>query len=209
MPNPVLDGLARAKLWLADGTFKLLPSLFFQLYTIHFKSVPGINSATVYCLLQNKTQAVYVRALDEIKRIISLANPEKILLDFESAASNAFTATYPNARILVWYFRLTQSILRKVNEIGMKSDYESDGNLRNAVRCLPALALVPSTDVAEAFWILVDYMPEHEKMPKLLAYFEHTHIRGRRCPGRNESYRSALYPIETWNHFKSALEKHC
>ena len=88
----------------------------------------------------------------------------------------------------------------------MKSDYESDDNLRIAVRCLPALAMVPSTDVAEAFWILADYMPEHEKMPELLAYFEHTFIRGRRRPGRNECYRSAIYPIETWNHFESASE---
>ena len=44
-----------------------------------------------------------------------------------------------------------QSILRKVNEIGMKSYYESDYNLRIAVRCLYTLAMVPATDVAEAF----------------------------------------------------------
>ena len=74
------------------------------------------------------------------------------------------------------------------------------------MRCLPALAVVPSTDVAEAFWTLADYMPGHEKMPELLAYFEHTYIRGRRRPERNECHRSALYPIETWNHFESALK---
>ena len=68
----LLDGLARAKLWLADGTFKVVTSLFFQLYTTHFELVHGINSAAIYCLVQNKTQAVYVRILDEIKRMISL-----------------------------------------------------------------------------------------------------------------------------------------
>ena len=144
--------------------------------------------------------------MDEIKRLIPLANPEKILLDFEKAATNEFTAAYPIARILGCYFHLTQSILRKVSDIGMKSDYESDDNLRIAVRCLPAIAMVLSTDVAEAFWILADYMPEHEKMSELLTYFEHTYIRGRRRPGRNECYRSAIYPIETGNHFDSASE---
>ena len=114
----LLDGLARAKLWLADGTFKVVPSLFFQLYTIHFELIPAITSAAVYCLIQNKTQAVYVCILDEIKRMIPLANPEEILLDFESSAIKAFTAAYPNAKILGCYFHLTQSILRKVNEIG-------------------------------------------------------------------------------------------
>ena len=83
--------------------------------------------------------------------MIPLANLEKILLDFESAATNAFAAAYPCARILGYYFHLTQSIFRKVNDIGMKSDYESDDNLRIAVRCLPTLTMVPSTDVAEAF----------------------------------------------------------
>ena len=58
----------------------------------------------------------------------------------------------------------------------MKSDYESDHNLRIAVRCLLALSIVPSTGVAEAFWILADNMPEHEKMPEHLAYCEHTYI---------------------------------
>ena len=66
--------------------------------------------------------------------------------------------------------------------------------------------MVPSTDVAEAFRILADYMPEHEKMQKLLAYFKHTYIRHRRRPRCNEFYRSALYPIETWNHFESTSE---
>ena len=35
--------------------------------------------------------------------------------------------------------------------------------------CLPALAMVFPTDIAETFWILADYMPEHEKM---LVYFK-------------------------------------
>ena len=52
----------------------------------------------------------------------------QILLDLESAAINAFTAAYPNARILGYCFHLTQSDLRKsmIRKIGMKTDYESD-----------------------------------------------------------------------------------
>ena len=83
--------------------------------------------------------------------MIPLSNSEKILFNFKSAAINAFAAACPNARILGCYFHLTQSILRKVNEIGVKSDNESDDNLGIAVRCLFALTTVPSTDAAEAF----------------------------------------------------------
>jgi len=37
----------------------------------------------------------------------------------------------------------------------------------------------PGTDVVESFLILIlaDNMPNHEKMPELLSYFEHTYIR--------------------------------
>jgi hypothetical protein len=53
----LLDGLARAKLWLADGTFKVVPSIFYQLYTIHFELTPGNNPAAVYCLIKNKQRS--------------------------------------------------------------------------------------------------------------------------------------------------------
>ena len=122
-------------MWLRNATYKVVPSLFFQLYTMHFEFVPGINFVAIYCLVQNKTQAVYARILDEIKRMKPLANPEKILLNFKGAAINAFRAAYLNTTILACYFHLTQSILKKSNKIGVKSDYESDDNLRIAVRC--------------------------------------------------------------------------
>jgi len=31
------------------------------------------------------------------------------------------------------------------------------------LHCLPALAMILSMDIAEAFWILADFIPEHEK----------------------------------------------
>ena len=66
----LLDGLARSSLWLADGTFKVVLSLLFQLYSIHFQFVTGINPAAVYCLLPNKTHMTYNCVLVEIKRLV-------------------------------------------------------------------------------------------------------------------------------------------
>jgi hypothetical protein len=36
--NSLLDGLARADVWLADGTFKVVPGLFFQ-FPLHTVSI--------------------------------------------------------------------------------------------------------------------------------------------------------------------------
>ena len=51
----LLDGLARSDVWLADGTFKVVSSIYFQLYSIHFQFINGVNPAAVYCMLPNKT----------------------------------------------------------------------------------------------------------------------------------------------------------
>jgi len=73
--NQLLDGLARADVWLADGTFKVVPSVFFQLYSIHFNFSDGLNPAAIYCLLPCKTENTYNRALAEIHRLIPSAAP--------------------------------------------------------------------------------------------------------------------------------------
>lgn len=54
--------LSKCKLWLADATFKICPSMFTQLWVIH-----GFHENRVvpliYCLLTSKNQAAYSRAL--------------------------------------------------------------------------------------------------------------------------------------------------
>jgi hypothetical protein len=126
-----------------------------------------MNPAAIYCLLSGKTRPTYDRLLVEIKQLIPAAVPKIILIDFELAAMQAFAFAYPSATISGCYFHLCQSVLRKVGEIGLKVDYESDDELRTYIRCLPALAHVPEADVGEAFVLLAEGMPEHEKMSEL------------------------------------------
>jgi len=49
--NVLLDGLARAGIWLADGTFKVVPFLFFQLYSIHFLVCAGYQSCWLVLII--------------------------------------------------------------------------------------------------------------------------------------------------------------
>jgi len=143
--------------------------------------------------------------------MIILAFPEKILLDFESAAINALRAAFPSATLTDCYFHLTQTIMWKVNGIGMKEDCEKNDSLGLALRCLTALAMVPSSDVTEVFLILADNMPGRKKMPELLAFsvFEHTYIRDRWRPGRSERYGSPTFPVERWNSIFRKIFRNC
>lgn len=200
----LLAALGRAQLWLADGTFKVVPNLFYQLYSIHFEFVGGLNPAAVYCLLVNKSRATYDRLLGVMKELIPNASPNKILTDFESAAMNAFRDAYPSANICGCYFHLCQSINRKVNESGLQFDYEADNEIRGFIRCLGSLSHVPVDHVLDAFHTLVEGMPANERINDVVTYFEHTYIRGRRRPGRGDNYGPAIFPIPMWNQFDSA-----
>ena len=64
----LLDGLARSQIWLADGTFKVSPGIFFQLYTIHFDNGNGVHPAGIYCLLSNKSGETYETTMQVLKQ---------------------------------------------------------------------------------------------------------------------------------------------
>jgi hypothetical protein len=205
--DELLDGLARADVWLADGTFKVVPGIFFQLYSIHFSFGHGINPAAVYCLLTSKTAETYATVLRAMKTLIPLAAPTKILVDFERAAMNAFHDAFPVATVTGCYFHLTQALVRKVNEVGLKNLYEVDDAVRVYIRCLAALAYVPPVDVVEAFEILVEATPPGiDHLDEITTYFEHTYIRGRRLRGPREAYGQPLFPINSWNQYAAGVD---
>jgi len=100
------------------------------------------------------------------------ANPEIILADFENAAQNAFRLAYPNANIKGCLFHLSQSVLRKVGDLGLKVQFESNPDFNMAVKPLSAQSFVPENDVLERFLDLVDSFPDLDRVEELIAYFE-------------------------------------
>ena len=49
--------------------------------------------------MQNKIELVYDRMSNEVRTMIILTSPKRRLLDFESAAINAFRAAFPKATV--------------------------------------------------------------------------------------------------------------
>ncbi|CAF3241115.1 unnamed protein product [Rotaria sp. Silwood2] len=74
---------------LVDGTFKVTPSIFYQLYALH---VVYRNSVlpVVFALLPNKTEQTYRRLIDKLSELCPLWNPKYIMMDFEKSSINAF-----------------------------------------------------------------------------------------------------------------------
>ncbi|CAF5135700.1 unnamed protein product, partial [Rotaria sp. Silwood1] len=72
-----------------DGTFKVAPSICYQLYAMHIVYRNAVIPI-VFALLPNKNQSTYHRLLDKLKELCPLWHPKSIMMDFEKAAMNEF-----------------------------------------------------------------------------------------------------------------------
>ena len=77
----------------ADGTFKISPKGFKQLYTVHGIDEKNISFPVAYILTQNKSAVSIRKIFEKIKeRSITVGlrlQPELVIIDFELAVRNA------------------------------------------------------------------------------------------------------------------------
>ena len=203
-----LEMLELSRVWLADGTFQIAPSLFTQVYVIHaMRGGPDLTKdghllPSLFVLLPNKTESIYSRMWEQIQILCPQANPAEMLMDFEKAAINSFERRWPTSVVKGCFFHLTQNIWRKVQAGGMQIRYSQDGELAIRIRMIAALAFAAPHEVASLFADVAGQLPTPET-DDLIGYFERTYI-GRTLPGG--AYRPALFPINMWNHhFDTAL----
>lgn len=101
-----------------DGTFKIVPVLFHQLYTIHGK-YKGQVFPPIFALLQGQSQFHY----ESMWRLLIQAatnqgltlNLTAAISDFEISAINAVQTFFPAADMKACYFHYSQSVMRKVS----------------------------------------------------------------------------------------------
>lgn len=100
-----------------DGTFKLVPNLFAQLYTIHGFWMEKVMPLA-YCLLPDKYKSTYLAVFDKLQQAAMENgmhfNPQWIMLDFEGSALIALREVFPRTELKGCYFHFTQCIFRKV-----------------------------------------------------------------------------------------------
>ena len=115
--------------WYTDGTFKTVPRLFLQLYTIAVK-VNGYYLPLVYALLPNKMQQTYERLLDILIQAKAGIKPESVTMDFEKGAMNAVQVKFPGCEVHGCYFHLSQNIFRHVQTAGLQERYTADAQFQ-------------------------------------------------------------------------------
>ena len=189
-----LDILSDADHIFMDGTFKIVPELFFQLFTIHALGPGGFFVPCVYALLPNKTRDTYARLFTEVKHLRPNCSPRSIMIDFERTTLQAATDVFPTATVNGCFYHLRQNILRKIQTEGLQMLHRTNAEIDLQARMLAATAFVPLADVEMAFEALQEYALD--EMEPIMNYFEDTYI-GR--PRRRNGRCDPMFPHIMWN----------
>jgi len=197
--------LSETEHWYADGTFKVCPEVFYQLYTLHAQSGGSIFPC-VFALLPNKTEGTYRRFFEHIFNQINHNNLQDILFDFERAAINAVQHLDGNIDVKGCFYHLSKNIWKKIQENGYQQRYMEDQEFALHSKMICALSFLPPDDVEEGFEQLSDVIREayNDQMDNLLEYFEDTYIGRYR---RNAPRRPAMFPVNFWNMFHRTYDE--
>lgn len=178
--------------WFIDGTFKVSPTLFTQLFTIH-SLIDSSAIPLIYVLLPDKKEQSYERVMQKILELQPGLNPSSIMADFEQASLNACATIFPGARLVGCFFHLGQCLWRKVQDLKLVEAFRDDENFRMYVKMLLALSFVPVVDVPETFYTLGQTSPPEVK--PVYEYWEENYV-GKLIFNRRENPR---FPIRLWN----------
>ncbi|CAF0928710.1 unnamed protein product [Adineta ricciae] len=104
-----LQILQSSEEFLVDGTFKVVPEIFYELFIIH-AVYRNYAVPVIYALLRRKNTDTYQRLIDEILKIAPNWSSRLIMMDFEQASINPFQTKFPIIHLSGCYFHLRQTL---------------------------------------------------------------------------------------------------
>ncbi|KRY25737.1 hypothetical protein T01_16237 [Trichinella spiralis] len=121
--------LATMRTWGMDGTFKVVPQWYQQLFTI-YAIVAGKLMPAVYCLCTGKDIGTYGFIFQ------ALINKAAVLRGY-----------FLNTRVQGCYFHFCQVVHRKLGELGLKTRYRTEEGTKRKIRMLLATAFLPVPEI--------------------------------------------------------------
>ena len=184
-----------------DGTFKVSPSEWYQVLIVH-AYIHGKVFPRAFILLPDKSENTYDKAFTILKELMPNLNPKEVMVDFEKGLGNSIKKHFPCCETVGCFFHMCQSVYRRICDLGLKCQYNTDNNFSLLIRMFCALAFLPTEEVTEAF----EELSENELLPmEFISYFELTYIGAIR--GRRRRREAPLYPITFWNMRSRVMNK--
>ena len=195
--DAMLTLLSNAKAWYMDGTFSVVKSPFTQLYSIHvfIRSEGNVKQVPVaFVVMSGKRKRDYIAVFRHLKSVLPQQPAvREIVLDFEKAVWRASSKVFPTASIKGCAFHWSQSVWRKMQEIGLQTLYTSDSGINTYCRKILALPLLPSDAICETFSILCTDAAANSKIVELCAYVRTTWL------------DSNIWPPTAWSVYKQSV----
>ncbi|KAL4085461.1 hypothetical protein QTP88_027319 [Uroleucon formosanum] len=173
-----LNMLKECSSWFGDGTFRSVPTLFSQLYTIHGTKNKQ-SFPLVYILMVDRSKDSYIEVLKALKSVVSNLTLRRIMVDFEMAFISAYKDEFPTTEIKSCFFHCQQCLWQKIQSCGLQQMYGDDVEFSMQLRSLSALAFIPTINVIRFFKELIDstyFLENEELLSPIINYFEDTWI---------------------------------
>ena len=77
-----LDDLIKLSDWGGDGTYKVCPSNYYQLYRVHIRK-DNFSVPHVFALLPNKQETAYDQLFSQLVALRPNIQPKRYMMDFE------------------------------------------------------------------------------------------------------------------------------
>jgi len=163
-----------------DGTFKSCPKLFTQMFTVH-----GLQNGNylplLFFILPNKETKTYEKALmhiiSECSKLNITFSPKTVFADFEKAIHLALLKVWPSISLKGCRFHLAQSWWRKIQTIGLSSEYKKNTEIGKYLKYFFGLPFLNSNDVSDCFTdYLMAIQPRNEKVEIFVDYILETYI---------------------------------
>ncbi|KAL0852123.1 hypothetical protein ABMA28_000360 [Loxostege sticticalis] len=162
--------LKKFRTFYGDGTFKVCPTPFYQVYSIHINISHDDNTVNfdpvLFILLPNKTQATYERLFTILRNQFSVII-DNYKCDFEIATIQAVKLVYPDVKVTGCYFHYWKAILKKCQNVGF--DKTADGEF--IMRLYMQLPLLPPILVPEAILSIHEIANDSEEYKSFNNYF--------------------------------------
>ena len=191
-----MERLASCETILCDGTFKIAPDPYFQIYTI-FGDFKNCQIPLVFALLTGKTSDHYKVMLNILKekmeKIDKVFKPDNILYDYESGFKAAVAEDFPESRHIGCYFHFTQALIKKLRSLGLITAYRFNQIFKKQMRKTFALAFLLVALVRNYYRTFVNspkFLALKTRYPELQKFTEYF-----------EKIWLDFFPIKFWNVF--------
>jgi len=80
-----------------DATFRVVPSLFYLLFTVFVQHTADHSSPVMYALMTRKATALYQVVFEMLHELLPDFQPNQVIADFEEAPATAIRAVFGDA----------------------------------------------------------------------------------------------------------------